>query len=416
MKDAYSFHLDQASLQQTYDTMYATYCRIFDRLGLEYRAVIADTGSIGGSASHEFHVLADSGEDAIAFSDSSSYAANVEMAEAVAPGIARPPARAAMTEVATPGAHSIEEVGRLLGVPAAGILKTLIVRGDTPAAPLVALALRGDHALNEIKAGKLPGVASPVTLVEGDALRAGLGCGAGSLGPVGLDIPLFVDRAAAVLADFCCGANRDGYHLTGVNWERDHPLGKVADLREVAEGDPSPDGQGHLVIKRGIEVGHIFQLGTKYSQAMNATVQNESGENQVMTMGCYGIGVSRVVAAAIEQNHDAAGICWPAGIAPFTWVIVPLNMHKSAAVAEQAQWLYGELQRRGVDVLLDDRDERPGVKFADMELIGIPHRLVIGERGIKEGKVEYKGRRDPASTLVDVDAVLAFIEQKLLQN
>ena len=416
MKDAYSFHISQESLQQTYDAMYATYSRIFDRLGLEYRAVIADTGSIGGKAPHEFHVLADSGEDAIAFSDASDYAANVEMAEAVAPAAPRPPAGAPLTEVATPGVHSIDEVARFLGVDAAQTVKTLIVRGDRAEQPLVALALRGDHTLNEIKAGKLPGVANPLTLVEGDALRQGLGCGAGSLGPLGLDIPLFVDRAAAALADFSCGANRDGYHLTGANWERDGALGEVADLRDVVEGDPAPDGRGQLVIKRGIEVGHIFQLGTKYSEAMNASVQNEAGEKQLMTMGCYGIGVSRVVAAAIEQHHDDAGICWPVSIAPFTWAIVPLNLHKSPAVAKLALRLYDDLRRLGVEVLLDDRDERPGVKFADMELIGIPHRLVIGERSIKDGKLEYRGRRDPANTLIDLDAAHEFIAQKIALN
>ena len=413
MKDAYSFHLSQECLQQTYDAMYETYSRIFDRLGLEYRAVIADTGSIGGSASHEFHVLANSGEDAIAFSDASSYAANVEMAQALAPELSRPAATEALQEVHTPGARSIEQVASLLGVAQAETVKTLIVQGDAAEAPLVALVLRGDHTLNAIKAGKLAGVADPLALVEGGALQKGLGCTAGSIGPAGLTIPLIVDRSAAVLADFVCGANRNDYHLTGVNWERDCPLGRIEDLREVVEGDPSPDGQGKLVIKRGIEVGHIFQLGTKYSEAMNATVQNEAGQNQVMTMGCYGIGVSRVVAAAIEQNHDDAGICWPASIAPFALVIIPLNMHKSEAVAEQAESLYRELRQRGHDVLLDDRRERPGVKFADMELICIPHRIVIGDRGLKNGEAEYKGRRDQESTLVPLEQLFCFIEGKL---
>lgn len=413
MKDAYSFHLNQESLQQTYEQMYQTYTRIFERLGLEFRAVIADTGSIGGQASHEFHVLANSGEDTIAFSDRSDYAANVEMAEALAPAQTRGEAGEAMAEVATPGAHSIEQLTQFLQIDASNTAKTLIVTGDSDEAPLVALVLRGDHNLNTIKAEKLAGVATPLSFASDEAIVATLGCAPGSIGPVGLDIPVLVDRSAAQLANFVCGANRDGHHLTGVNWERDCASGKVEDLRDVVAGDPSPDGNGQLVIKRGVEVGHIFQLGTKYSEAMNASVQNEDGKNQVMTMGCYGIGVSRLVAAAIEQHHDDFGICWPSSIAPFELVIIPLNMHKSEAVATAAQDLYQQLTSRGYDVLLDDRNERPGVKFADMELIGIPHQIVIGDRGLKQGQLEYKGRQDKDKQLIALENAVTFIEQQL---
>lgn len=413
MKDAYSFHLNQESLQQTYEQMYQTYTRIFERLGLEFRAVIADTGSIGGQASHEFHVLANSGEDTIAFSDRSDYAANVEMAEALAPAQTRGEAGEAMAEVATPGAHSIEQLTQFLQIDASNTAKTLIVTGDSDEAPLVALVLRGDHNLNTIKAEKLAGVATPLSFASDEAIVATLGCAPGSIGPVGLDIPVLVDRSAAQLANFVCGANRDDHHLTGVNWERDCASGKVEDLRDVVAGDPSPDGNGQLVIKRGVEVGHIFQLGTKYSEAMNASVQNEDGKNQVMTMGCYGIGVSRLVAAAIEQHHDEFGICWPSSIAPFELVIIPLNMHKSEAVATAAQDLYQQLTSRGYDVLLDDRNERPGVKFADMELIGIPHQIVIGDRGLKQGQLEYKGRQDKDKQLIALENAVTFIEQQL---
>jgi prolyl-tRNA synthetase len=413
MKDAYSFHLSEDCLQQTYDIMFQTYSRIFDLLGLDYRAVIADTGSIGGNASHEFHVLANAGEDDIAFSNSGDYAANVEMAEAVAPSQQRPPATAALTEVATPGARSIDQVSALLDVAPSQTLKTLIVTGDSEQVPLIALAVRGDHSLNDIKAAKLDGVATPLTLAEDSVIRAAIDCEPGSIGPKGLNMPLIVDRSAAVMADFICGANRDGYHLTGVNWERDCALTQVADLRDVVTGDQSPDGNGQLVIKRGIEVGHIFQLGTKYSEALQATVQNEAGQNQVMTMGCYGIGVSRVVAAAIEQHHDDAGICWPTSIAPFELVIIPLNMHKSEAVANAAEKLYTQLCAAGYDVLLDDRKERPGVKFADMELIGIPHRIVIGDRSLKNNELEYKARCDDGNTSVGLEEILPFIGEKL---
>ncbi len=409
MKDAYSFHLGEASLEETYQAMYRVYSTILQRIGLEFRAVIADTGSIGGQASHEFHVLAESGEDAIAFSDSGEYAANVEMAAALPPAHGRPEPGAELEEIATPGIHSIDQLAGFLRVGPEQLVKTLIVDGDSEAAPLVALVLRGDHSLNKIKAEKMEGVARPLTLANDAAIVAKLGCAPGSIGPVGLDIPILVDHGAAALADFYCGANRDGYHLKGVNWERDCQAGVTVDLRDVVDGDPSPDGKGTLAIKRGIEVGHIFQLGTKYSEAMNASVQNEDGQNQTMTMGCYGIGVSRMVAAAIEQNNDDAGICWPASIAPFELVIIPLNMHKSAAVAAAAEALYQQLRERGCDVLLDDRSERPGVKFADMELIGIPHQVVIGDRGLKEGQIEYKARQDSEKQLLPLDQALEFI-------
>ena len=412
MKDAYSFHSSQASLEQTYQLMHQTYSRIFTRLGLEFRPVIADTGSIGGSASHEFHVLANSGEDDIAFSNSSDYAANVEMAQALAP----PGDRAAPTmeraEVATPGVKTIEDLANFLSVDPDTTVKTLVVHSDQEN-ELVALVLRGDHQLNGVKAEKLSGVACPLQMADEAEVRQVLGAGFGSLGPVGLKINLIVDRSAAHLADFTCGANRDDYHLTGVNWERDCPLQRIEDLRNVVEGDPSPDGQGSLQIKRGIEVGHIFQLGTKYSESMGASVLDENGKSVTMTMGCYGIGVSRIVASAIEQNHDDKGIIWPTSMAPFQLAIVPLNMHKSEAVASCAEQLYQQLQDAGVDVLLDDRNERPGVKFADMELIGIPHRIVIGDRALAEDNIEYKGRRDEESRLLPRNGIVEFLLSQL---
>ena len=412
MKDAYSFHADHASLQQTYEAMHAAYSRIFRRCGLNFRAVLADTGSIGGSASHEFHVLADSGEDAIAFSDASDYAANVELAEAVAPAGGRPAPAAPLASVDTPGQHSIDEVSRFLGVAPSRTAKTLIVEGTAPGT-VVALVLRGDHELNAIKAEKLPGVASPVRLASDEAVRAAAGCPPGSVGPVDLPIPVIVDRAAAALADFVCGANRDGEHLTRVNWGRDLPEPAVADLRNVVAGDPSPDGRGSLVIARGIEVGHIFQLGTKYSEAMKATVLDEQGRNVTMIMGCYGIGVSRVVGAAIEQHNDDKGIVWPVGIAPFQVVLVPMQYHRSQRVREETERLYQELQDVGIDVLLDDRDARPGVMFADAELIGIPHRVVVGERGIDEGKVEYRGRRDADNAMIARAEIVPFLRGRI---
>lgn len=410
MKDAYSFHLDKDSLQETYDAMYATYSRIFERLGLEFRAVLADTGAIGGSLSHEFHVLADSGEDAIAFSDQSDYAANVEMAEAVALPMADEP-RQALTLIETPGRHSIEEVSGFLKVEPSRCLKTLLVKGQEGG--VVALLLRGDHELNAVKATKLGAVAYPLEFASDAEVRATAGCAPGSLGPIGLSIPVIVDRSAAHLVNFVCGANQDGKHYTGANWDRDLPLSEVADLRLVVEGDPSPDGQGKLRIARGIEVGHIFQLGTKYSEALQATVLNEKGGHQVLTMGCYGIGVSRVVAAAIEQNHDERGIIWPDALAPFQVAIAPINMQTSERVRESAEHLYALLRKAGVDVLLDDRKARPGVMFADLELIGIPHRVVLSERLLEAGRAEYKGRRDAEAIEIPLDEIVPFLQSKL---
>ena len=419
MKDAYSFHLDQASLAETYERMFQAYTRIFTRLGLDFRPVQADTGSIGGNASHEFHVLAQSGEDAIAFSNASDYAANVELAEALAPAGVRPAPSANMASVDTPEQHSIDEVTRFLKIDAAQTVKTLLVNGENDDGELdgvVALVLRGDHELNTIKAEKLTGVAAPLSFADEDAIRTAVGCGAGSIGPVGLSVTTIVDRAAAHLADFVCGANQDGKHLTGVNWGRDLPEPIVVDIRNVVEGDASPDGQGTLEIKRGIEVGHIFQLGQKYAEAMNATVLDENGKAVVMTMGCYGIGVSRVVASAIEQNHDDSGIIWPDAIAPFQVALVPMNMHKSQRLREAVDALYDELQAAGFEVLLDDRKERPGVMFADMELVGIPHRLVMGERGLDAGTLEYKGRADADTQDIPLANVINFLQEKTSQT
>ena len=418
MKDAYSFHASQASLQQTYEVMHSTYCRIFTRIGLDYRPVLADTGSIGGAFSHEFHVLADSGEDAIVFSDGSDYAANIEKAEALPPAQPRPLPSLPMHQVATPGQHSIEEVSQFLKLPTNQLVKTLIVLGQAEKGkepPLVALVLRGDHELNEIKAEKITGVASPLTFASETRIKAELGVGVGSIGPVGLKIPVIVDYAAAHLADFACGANKDGFHLTGVNWERDTHLPLVADIRNVVAGDPSPDGKGNLDIKRGIEVGHIFQLGTKYSEALKARVLDENGKEQTMIMGCYGIGVTRVVAAAIEQNHDENGIIWPDAIAPFQIALIPINMSKSPAVAEKCEALYSELQAAGFEVLfMDDEKARLGVMLANTELMGIPHRVVVGDRGLESGTLEYKGRRDAEKQDVPVAELLAFLKAKIL--
>lgn len=406
MKDAYSFHLDQASLQQTYEDMHGAYCRIFSRLGLDYRAVLADTGSIGGNSSHEFHVLASSGEDAIAFSDTSDYAANIEKAETHPVMSPRPAATMAMTIIDTPNQHSIEEVCQFLAIATQHCLKTLLVCGTKDS--IVALVLRGDHELNTIKAEKLPGIATPLTFASAEQISATVGCEAGSLGPLGLSIPVIVDYAAAHCADFVCGANSNGKHLQGVNWGRDLPEPVTADLRNVVGGDPSPDGKGTLMIRRGIEVGHIFQLGTKYSEALKATCLDENGSTVTMTMGCYGIGVSRVVAAAIEQNHDDRGIIWPDGIAPFQAVIVPIGYNRSEQVRDAADRLYTELQSLGVEVLLDDRNERPGVMFADIDLIGIPHRFVLSDKGLLTNTIEYKGRRDSESRQLTSDQAYAI--------
>ncbi len=413
MKDAYSFHLDQASLQETYDRMHQAYCNIFTRLGLNFRPVQADTGSIGGTGSHEFHVLADSGEDDIAFSDSSDYAANIEKAEAIPRETERGAATEALRLVDTPNARTIAELVEQFGVAIEKTVKTLIVRGVEDG-QLIALIVRGDHELNEIKAAALPEVASPLQFAGEAEIREAVGAGTGSLGPLNLSIPCIIDRSVALMADFAAGANVDGKHYFGLNWERDLALPQVADLRNVVAGDPSPDGQGTLVIKRGIEVGHIFQLGTKYSQAMNCKVLGEDGKPVILTMGCYGIGVSRVVAAAIEQNYDERGILWPDALAPFQIALVPMK-YENDAVREATDKLYAELTAAGYEVLLDDRDKKtsPGVKFADMELLGIPHRLVVGERGLKEGTLEYKHRRAEQAEAVPADDILSFLHARV---
>lgn len=412
MKDAYSFHLDQESLQQTYDLMYQTYTNIFNRFGLKFRAVIADSGSIGGAVSHEFHVLADSGEDAIAFSNASDYAANVEKAEALMPRMSRPQPSQTMALIDTPSQHSIEEVSQFFKVPADQCLKTLIVRGENDT--LVALLLRGDHELNPIKAEKVSGVLSPLQFASDEEILSACGCKPGSIGPIGLNISIVIDRSASLMADFVCGANQDGKHYSGVNWIRDLPLPEqIADLRMVVEGDPSPDGKGHITIARGIEVGHIFQLGNKYSEAMSASIINEAGKNQIMIMGCYGIGISRVVAAAIEQGHDERGIIWPNELAPFQMAICPMNMHKSDRLIDTVEKIYRDLQEAGIEVLLDDRKVRAGFMFSDMELIGIPHRIVIGDRGLDSGTVEYQGRTDTESQEVAFADIISFIKSKL---
>ncbi len=411
MKDAYSFHIDDASLRETYQVMHETYCRIFDRLGLDYRPVRADTGSIGGTGSHEFHVLAASGEDAIAFSSESDYAANVELAEALAPAGARVSGSKPMSRVPTSNQRSIAEVSRFLAVPAYSLAKTLLVKGADGG--IVALVLRGDHELNMVKAEKLSQLAAPISLATPADILSVAGCEAGSIGPVGLKIPVIADRSAAHLADFVCGANVDGQHLQGVNWGRDCPEPMVVDMRNVVEGDPSPDGKGTIQIKRGIEVGHIFQLGQKYSKAMNATVLDETGKAVVMTMGCYGIGVSRIVAAAIEQNHDERGIVWPDSIAPFTVALVPMNLHRSERIREAAEKLYSELKAARIDVILDDRPERAGVLFADMELIGIPHRITLGEKSLEKGMVEYTNRRSMQTELLPLDSIVNLLKEKV---
>lgn len=413
MKDAYSFHMDKDSLEETYQLMYETYNRIFSRIGLDFRPVQADTGSIGGDASHEFHVLADSGEDDIAFSTGSDFAANVELAEALAPRATRAEATAELTKVATPNKHSIEEVCDFLQLKKKKIIKTLLVKGATEQHPIVALVIRGDHQLNEIKAEKLDLVAEPFEMATDKEIFTAIACKAGSIGPVNTTIPVIVDRTAANCADFVCGANEDGFHFTGVNWDRDVTPSLIADIRNVVKGDPSPCGKGKIEIKRGIEVGHIFQLGNKYSTALNATVQNESSRSQILEMGCYGIGVTRIVAAAIEQNHDDKGIIWPESIAPYQVCIVPMQMHKSPRTEKAVMELYNTLLKMGVEVLLDDRKERPGVMFNDMELIGVPHRIVIGERGLDKGEIEYKHRRDEKPQDIKEDLFMDFLKEKL---
>ena len=411
MKDAYSFHLNQESLEQTYQVMYRTYSRIFDRLWLDYRPVVADSGNIGGKVSHEFHVLADSGEDSIAFSEGSDFATNVELIAAPLPSETRPEPGEPMQKTATPDQHTIEDISRFFGVSPARCLKTLIVNGSND--DLVALVLRGDHDLNRLKAENLPEIAKPLTFTSPEVIGQRLDCDIGSLGPVGLDIPVVSDNAALALADFICGANEDGYHLTGVNWQRDLEEPAHADLRNVVEGDPAPDSSGVLKIARGIEVGHIFQLGTKYSEAMKAACLDENGEAVTLYMGCYGIGVSRIVAAAIEQNHDDRGIIWPGALAPYQLALIPINAHKSQRLRTAVEDLYQRLVDGGIDVLLDDRKERPGVMFADMELIGIPHRFVFSERGLDNNILEYKGRRDEQRVDIPLDNAVEFIKQKM---
>ncbi|HEV7164773.1 MAG TPA: proline--tRNA ligase [Gammaproteobacteria bacterium] len=412
MKDAYSFDVSPEGLAREYQNMYDTYARIFTRLGLKFRAVKADTGAIGGNASHEFHVLADSGEDAIVFSSGSDYAANVELAEALAPAGSRPAPAASLEAVNTPSQKTIEDLTAFLKVDPKQCVKTIIVRGEKG---LVALCLRGDHEINEAKAAKLPELPGESVLADEGEIWKAIKCKPGFIGPVHLpkDLPIIVDRAAAALADFVCGANEAGKHYRGANWERDAHITRVEDLRKVKEGDPSPDGKGHLSIARGIEVGHVFSLGTKYADAMKATVLDHQGKAVALQMGCYGLGVSRVVAAAIEQNHDERGIIWPAPLAPFDIALLPLNMAKSEKLKTAAEKLYKELQEAGYDVLLDDRDLRPGPMFADAELIGIPHRLVLSERGLDAGTVEYKGRRDAENQNIPAGEIMGFLKQRM---
>ncbi|MFV0924322.1 proline--tRNA ligase [Pseudomonas palmensis] len=413
MKDAYSFHADQESLQQTYDRMHQAYCNVFTRLGLDFRPVQADTGSIGGSWSHEFHVLAESGEDDVIFSDSSDYAANIEKAEAIPRETVRPAPTEELRLVDTPDAKTIAALVENYGVPIERTVKTLIVHAAEEG-KLIALIVRGDHELNEIKAANLPQVASPLVMASDAELRDAIGAGAGSLGPLNLPLPCIIDRSVAFMSDFGIGANIDDKHYFGVNWERDLPVPEIADLRNVVAGDPSPDGKGTLMIKRGIEVGHIFQLGTKYSEALKCQVLGENGKPVTLAMGCYGIGVSRVVAAAIEQNYDDKGIIWSDSLAPFQIALVPLR-YETAEVREATDKLYAELTAAGFEVLLDDRDKKtsPGIKFADMELIGIPHRIVVSDRGLAEGNLEYKYRKDSEAQALPVAEVLSFLQARI---
>lgn len=408
MKDSYSFHLSQESLQQTYDAMYQAYQRIFTRLGLKFRAVQADTGAIGGNASHEFQVLADSGEDAIVFSDASDYAANVEKAEALAPATTRPAPSAELKRVDTPTQKTIDDVAALLKVTPQQCVKTILVRGSDG---LVALCVRGDHEINEVKAGKLEGMPGESVLATEEEILALTGTRPGFIGPVGLpaEIPVIVDRDAAVLADFVCGGNQDGSHYTGANWDRDARVTRVEDIRKVVAGDLSPDGKGTLHMARGIEVGHVFQLGKKYAESLKATVLDENGKAQVMLMGCYGIGVSRIVAAAIEQRHDDAGIIWPEPMAPWRVVVCVINPKNTPEIAEAAESLYQQLAARGIDTVLDDRGLRPGAMFADMELIGIPHRVVVSERGLAAGTLEYRARHEAEARAVTLDELFSLL-------
>jgi prolyl-tRNA synthetase len=407
MKDAYSFHVDMESLEEGYQAMHAAYTAIFKRLGLKFRVVNADSGEIGGSRSQEFHVIADSGEDAIAWSEDDDYAANVEAAETLPAGVNPAAPSQDLEKIQTPDTKTIDDLTKLLQITAEQTLKTLIVDGESGP---IALALRGDHELNAIKAAKIPGVASPLTMADAGTIRKVTGCEPGYAGPIGLDIPVYFDHATGVMSDFVCGANESDMHYTGVNFGRDIDAPETVDLRNVVAGDPTPNGKGVLKIDRGIEVGHIFQLGTMYSEALNATIQDQNGKDIAMAMGCYGIGVTRIVGAAIEQNNDANGIIWPEPLAPFDVVLIPINMHRSERLREAAEALYAELEGNGIEVLFDDRDVRPGVKFADAELIGIPHRLVISERGLDAGELEYRHRRDDDSRMMKRDAALNMLE------
>ncbi|MDP5241360.1 proline--tRNA ligase [Uliginosibacterium sp. 31-16] len=411
MKDAYSFHKDFDDLKREYQNMFSAYSLIFTRLGLEFRAVAADTGAIGGTGSHEFHVIAETGEDAIAYNPDSEYAANVELAEALIPATSRPAPSAALTKIHTPGAKTIEQLAAFLKIDACQTVKSVIVDGD--AGVPVLLLLRGDHELNEVKASKLAGVFSPLRFASPATIREAFGAEPGSIGPIGFQGKVYMDRSVAVMADAVIGANENDYHYTGANVGRDFPEPKVADIRNVVAGDPSPDGKGTLAICRGIEVGHIFQLRTRYSEAMGCKFIGEDGKEQVMEMGCYGIGVTRIMGAAIEQNFDERGIIWPDAIAPFQIVICPMGWSRSETVREAATALYTELQTAGFDVILDDRDERPGAMFADWELIGVPHRVVIGERGLKEGMAEYQGRRDAEASKIAIAEAATFVKSQL---
>lgn len=414
MMDAYSFDIDKDGLQKSYDAMHDAYCRAFDRMGLDYRPVLADSGAIGGNGSQEFHVLAESGEDLIVFSTESDYAANIEKAEALAPTAERALPTQEMTLVDTPNAKTIAELVEQHGLAIEKTVKTLFVKAsDEIEAPIIALIIRGDHELNEIKAENLPQVAAPLEMANEEEIRNLVGAGVGSLGPIGLELPFIVDRSVAAMSDFGAGANIDDKHYFGINWGRDVELGQVEDIRNVVEGDPSPCGKGTLQFKRGIEVGHIFQLGKSYSEKMNCGVLGPDGKNVILEMGCYGIGVTRVVAAAIEQNHDDSGIIWPDAIAPFQVAIVPMNMHKSVRVKEEAEKLYAELTAAGIEVLFDDRKERPGVMFKDIELIGIPHTVVIGDRSMEEGNFEYKNRRNGDKVAIAMNEIVAHIKQQM---
>ena len=414
MKDAYSFHLNDESLQETYEQMYKTYSKIFTRLGLQFRAVIADSGNIGGNKSHEFHVLAESGEDQIVFSENGEYAANLEQAEALVSQESRPEPSKKIKTFDTPNQKTIEEISKFLNINTNQCLKTLIIKSEDDG--LIALVLRGDHELNRAKTEKLSGVMKPLTFANNDEIMSTIGCDAGSIGPIDISIPIYIDHEVKNMSDFVCGANANGKHFTGVNWERDLPLTTTVDIRNVCEGDLAKDGSGKLEFARGIEVGHIFQLGTKYSSSMKATCLDQTGKAVTLTMGCYGIGVSRIVAAAIEQNHDEKGIIWPASIAPFQLALIPINMHKSIRLREAVMSFYDELVANNIDVLLDDRQERPGVMFSDIELIGIPHRFVFSEKGLDAGEIEYKARRDTENKNIQIKKAVTFIKEKTNYN